>query len=42
MKDYINKRIEGRNAILESSSIVMEFFGKNKKDKPKKIHNKKI
>lgn len=42
MKDYINKRIEGRNAILESSSIVMEFFGKNKKDKPKKFTTKKF
>jgi hypothetical protein len=37
MKDYINKRIEGRNIILESSSIVMEFFGKKKKIGPRGI-----
>ena len=34
--DYMDERLSGRNTILESSSIVMEFFGKNKKDKPKK------
>lgn len=38
MKDYINKRIEGRNAILESNSIVMEFFAKSKnKNKGEKL-----
>ena len=38
----MDERLSGRNTILESSSIVMEFFGKNKKDKPKKFTTKRF